>query len=110
MDYFFTVAQQVLILFILIAVGFILGKKGVMTDKTARLCSDLALLIATPCVIISSFQRESTAENWLSLGASLGAALLIHLLGIGIAHLLFRQKNDTGAVLRLAVEIGRAHV
>ena len=108
MAYFLTVAQQVLVLFILIAVGAILGKTGVMNDKSAKLCSDLALLVATPCVIISSFRRESTAENWWSLAVSLGAALLIHLLGIVVAHLLFRKKDDTGAVLRLSVVLSNA--
>ena len=108
MAYFLTVAQQVLVLFILIAVGAVLGKRGIMTDKTARLCSDLALLVATPCVIISSFRRESTPENWISLGVSLGAALFIHLLGIAIAHLLFRKRDDTGAVLRLSVVLSNA--
>ena len=108
MAYFLTVAQQVLVLFILIAVGFILGKKGIMNDTTAKLCADLALVIATPCVIISSFRRESTPENWVNLLVSLGAALLVHVISIGIAHLLFRQRGDIGPVLRLSVVLSNA--
>lgn len=108
MDYFLTVAQQVLILFVLIAVGFVLAKTNVMTDTGAKVCSDIALFVATPCVIINSFRREVTADTLWGLLAALGAALLIHALGIGVALLLYRKKTEQNIVLRLCTVLSNA--
>ena len=40
---FIIIAQQVLVLFILIAVGFICGKKKIITDFSARHMTDIVL-------------------------------------------------------------------
>ena len=55
---FIIIAQQVLVLFILIAVGFICGKKKIITDFSARHMTDIVLYVVTPCVMISAFQRN----------------------------------------------------
>ena len=47
---FIIIAQQVLVLFILIAVGFICGKKKIITDFSARHMTDIVLYVVTPCV------------------------------------------------------------
>ncbi len=59
---FIIIAQQVLVLFILIAVGFICGKKKIITDFSARHMTDIVLYVVTPCVMISAFQREFSFE------------------------------------------------
>lgn len=59
---FVIIAQQVLVLFILIAVGFICGKKKIITDFSARHMTDIVLYVVTPCVMISAFQREFSFE------------------------------------------------
>ena len=53
-----TVGNQVIILFVLIAVGVILGKKKVLSDNAVKGMTDLVLYAVTPCVIINSFMRE----------------------------------------------------
>ncbi len=108
MENFLTVAQQVLILFVLIAAGFMLGKRKIMDDKGAKVCSDLVLLLATPCVIIQSFRRNVTADLLWGLLAALGASLLIHVVSIGIGHLCFRQKTQRDRVLRLTAVLSNA--
>ena len=59
---FLTVAQQVLVLFILIAVGFLCGKKGILNDLSSKKITDIVLYVVTPCVMISAFQREFSLE------------------------------------------------
>lgn len=108
MDNFLTVAQQVLVLFILIATGFVLAKTKIMTDGGAKVCADIALLVATPCVIVNSFRREATAENLWGLLIAVGASLLIHALGIGVAHLLYRKNHTDAEVYRLAAVMSNA--
>ncbi|MBQ6898233.1 MAG: AEC family transporter, partial [Clostridia bacterium] len=57
-------AEQVVILYLIVAVGFIADKKKVFTEKTARAANDLLFYIITPCVIINSFlTTEFSAET-----------------------------------------------
>ena len=91
---FVMIAQQVLVLFVLIAVGFICGKKGILTDSSSKHITDIVLYVVTPCVMITAFQREFSFEL---LGKILIAALCASLIIAGsilAAKLLFRDKNE----------------
>ncbi len=104
---FLLVAQQVLILFVLIAVGFVLGKRGVIGAGRARLLADIALLVATPCVIVRSF-ASIPATRLPELGLAVGVCFLIHGVFIALAHLIFRGKTSTAKVLRLSAVLSNA--
>ncbi len=88
-----TVAQQVAVLFILIGVGFICGKTGLISDATAKKCSDLTLIIITPCMIIKSFQRPFDPSMFKGLGLAFLIALLIHIGSILLIHLTVHDKD-----------------
>ncbi len=108
MQYFLTVGQQVLILFILIFAGFLLGKKNIIGDKGAKTLSDVALLLASPCVIALSFEREFDVAVLRELGIALLVSLGIHAVAIGIAQLLYRGSAPRDRVLRLAAVLSNA--
>ncbi len=55
---FLTVGQQVIILFILIGVGFICGKRKLLSDTAVTGMTDFVLYIVTPSVMIQVFQRD----------------------------------------------------
>lgn len=105
---FLTVGQQVLILFLLVAAGYVLGRIGVMNEKGGKVCSDLALLLATPCVIIQSFQRPFGTQVLLDVLLALGVALALHLVAVVIAQLLYRRKTERHAVYRTAIVLSNA--
>lgn len=92
-EHFLTVVQQVLVLFVLIGVGVICGKSRIFSKEAVKSCADVVLLFATPCVIIQSFQREPDAETLRGLGIAALAAVLVHAVGIGLAHLLIRDPD-----------------
>ena len=46
MERFLTVGQQVLALFILIFIGVICGKKGILQENAVRTLADLTLLLS----------------------------------------------------------------
>lgn len=108
LENFLTVGQQVLILFILVLIGFVLGKRGVMNDAGGRICSDLAMFLATPCVIINSFQREYSDQVLQSLLIALLVAFALHAVMIGIAHVVYRQDNARTRVYRAATALSNA--
>ena len=106
---FLTVAEQVAVLFLLIGTGAVFGKAKLINDVSVRSLADIALYLATPCVIVRSFQREISAEIFEGLMIALLAAVGIHLLGILIAHLCLRNKEDNKrAVMRFAAVFSNA--
>ena len=105
---FLTVGQQVLILFVLVLVGYVLGKTNIITDKGGKICSDLALLVATPCVIINSFQREYSPALMYELLVALLVAFGLHLVAIVIAHIVYRKDTPTTRVYRASAVLSNA--
>ena len=88
-----TVFSQVMILMILIAVGFAAAKAKIMTFEGARCCTDIALIIATPCVIIKSLIREYSNEIMKSLAFAIFITLLVQVLMIFLSRLILHSKD-----------------
>ena len=98
---FFSVVQQVLILFILICVGFVSSKTKLLKGEAIPSINNLLLYIITPAVIIESFSREYNPELLISLGKAALASLVVHVINIAGAILLVRDKSKAReAVLR----------
>ena len=87
------VAQQVLILFILVGIGFICGKLKVFPESAVKGMTELVLTFVIPCVIVKSFQREYDPSMLMGLGIAVVAAIAVHLLGIFVGMLCLRDKN-----------------
>lgn len=101
LDYFFTVSKQVVILFMLIAVGFICGKIGFMSKATSKNITDMVLYFVTPCVIINAYQVDFNPEILINLGITALCAIGAHIISIIIVTFIFRGKDiDKKAVLR----------
>lgn len=90
---FITVGEQVLILFILIAVGFVCGKINMFNDNSVKNMTDFVLLIVTPCVIIECFQRDFDPNMLKNLGISALISLCTFVCSIIIANLIIHDKN-----------------
>ncbi len=97
-----------LVLFVLIFCGFVLGKKNIMTEQGAKVCADMALILATPCIIVQAFQREFHPELLTNLLKAFAIAVFIHAAGIGLAHLFYRGKDARSRVFRMAVVFSNA--
>ena len=48
-------AQQVAILYLIVAVGFIADRIGIFKQSTAKMSNDLLFYVITPTVIVQSF-------------------------------------------------------
>ncbi len=107
---FLTIAQQIIILFMLIIAGFVCGKCKLISDSGIKTCTNLALYLATPCVIIKSYIRDFSAEVLGELVISIGLSFAIHLLAIVIAQMIFptKRKTDSSAVNHYAVIFSNA--
>ena len=72
LDSFLTVGQQVVYLFVIVLVGYVLGRVKLVNDTVSLGMSDLMLFVINPAVTIVSFQRPREAEGFLYLVSSLG--------------------------------------
>lgn len=90
---FQTVFTQVVILFILIFIGFILNKLKVLNEVGAKAITDIVLYIATPAVIIKSFIRNFSTQLLKNLGIGFIAGIIAHIIFIVISLLLLRSRD-----------------
>lgn len=95
LENFVMIAQQVLVLFVLIAIGFICGKKGIINDASSSGMTDLVLYVVTPCVMITAFQRSFSFELLGSVILAAVCAALIMAGSILVAKLFFHDKNES---------------
>jgi predicted permease len=101
-------AEQVAILYLIVAVGVVADRTGLFTESTARLCTNLLFFIITPAVIIRSFlvidYDPKTAQG---LFIAIGCGLLLHLVAAVINIPLFRKGDrDKNSVLKFACVYG----
>lgn len=88
------VASNVLVMLFLMLIGFVLTKKGILTDVGIKQITELVLRVAVPCLIINSYQRKFDPAMAKNLGIAILFSLAIHILYILIVPLIFRKKPD----------------
>ena len=93
LDNILTVAEYVLILFVLIGVGVLCNKIKLFSGKSVKDMTNFVLYIVSPCVIINSYQREFDREMLNGLLITLAASAISYTVTILLAHLLVRDKD-----------------
>ena len=88
------VANQVLIIFGLVVIGFILTKAKMLTEKGVKDLTNILLFVVTPCVLISSYQKEFSVSEAKKLGLAALLAIGIHIVAIVISSLVFIKNDD----------------
>ncbi len=101
-------AQQVIILYLIVAVGFVADRFRVFGQETAKRSNDLLFYIITPVVIIQSFMNMDfdikTAKSLLVAFICMTGTLTV---GIFLAMPFFNNKKDKNAsVFKYAVSYG----
>lgn len=101
---FFSIGQQVAILFILIAIGFLCSKARLVKPEAIPSLNNLHLYVVMPAVIIESFYREYSLDIFASLGMAALAAAAVHAINIAASAFLMRDKSPgREAVLRFGI-------
>ena len=97
---FLTVGQQVLILFLLMAVGFALGKAKLMDDRGSLALSNIVMYVVAPAMLVVAFQREKDTADLHNFLVCLLLAVAVHAVSILLACAALRGKDGTCGVLR----------
>ena len=96
MELFISTVNQMVYLFILIVIGFILSKMGVLPDGTAKIITKLENNVFIPALVMGTFISNFTVNRISSAGillaSSFALAVVIIPLSIFIPKLLVKDK------------------
>lgn len=88
------VAVQVLVLYLIAAVGFVADKTKIFRQADGKKLIDLVFNMILPVAIIKSFvSMERTPEHIRDLLVAFALALLTHLLGIAVSAVTFKKRS-----------------
>ena len=94
LENFLMAGEQTLIVFLLIALGFFTGKKGIIDNHMADKIAGIVINIAMPAVIILAFQREFEKGLVKEFMLSMVMDVLGTVLAILVAVLTIRGKDS----------------
>ena len=101
-------AEQVAILYIIAAVGFVADKIGWFTESIAKKCTDLLFYVVVPAKILESFLTlEYSEKTFKGLFVAIGMGMLMHGIAALFASPLFgKTEGDKKCVYRFACMYG----
>ena len=102
-------AQQVVVLFLLIATGTVAVKTGVLKPENKQALSNLLVYLVVPAMIINSYRMEFSAEILRNLLAAFGMSVLAICIGTVITLVLTARRKDSRApIFRFATVFSNA--
>jgi predicted permease len=93
---FLILIRQILQMFLLAGIGFLLFRCGRITREGSRTIGNILIYVSLPAVIINGFLVERTAEHVYGLLWSAAASFVLLLASVLVSHFVFR-KDPVGA-------------
>lgn len=107
LDALLVVGGSVLTLFLLMSVGFVFGRMGLLSDAALSQVSRVLLYVVTPCIMLTSFEVERTPENQAQLVTTLIAMAGVYALYMVLSAFLFPREGEAHrGIMRFAAVYG----
>lgn len=107
LDNFLVVVGQVVTLFLMMGVGFLLAKQGWMSDETIAQASHLLIFVVAPCIIIEKLQVQASPAMVRSMTSSALAMALYYVIFLIVVQFLFRREPiESRVVYRFGMVYG----
>lgn len=100
-----SLAQQVVIMFLLMGVGVFVKRRGIISYEAGRMISNIVLLVITPAVLVDAFQRDLQQELLQSLGVSCILVVLFHLMAIALTKWLLPDRGEDRRIVERLLAI-----
>lgn len=78
--------QQTIIMFLLMMLGLLLSRRGMITEQGSRDLSNVLLYAVIPCVILRSYMSEFSMDKLRAMGVSAVIAVIAFIASIGVAY------------------------
>lgn len=88
-----TIFYQIIKMFVMMAVGYVLYKKNTINDDTTARLSNILLMVATPCTLITSFNQTYSDEKFQGLMISFALSAAVYIFAIIVAKMLFKKEQ-----------------
>ena len=88
------VAEKVIVLFIMIAVGYGCARAGVLKEEGTLQLTNILFYVVTPCLIVNSLQNTMGIVNLGQLLLAGGLSFVSMGLAIVLCPLLFRRAEE----------------
>ncbi len=93
MEVAISIFNQVIVMFLLIAVGYACSRWNILSQDGAKQISNLLIMVVIPIAIFSSFQRPFSKQLMMKLGWGFVVAIAIHIIYIIAATMAFKQDD-----------------
>ena len=101
---FFIVFMQVLTLFLMIGIGYVIGIKKKIKESSQADITWLMTRVALPCAIIKSMNLDATPDFLKRIGFALAVIVIVTIATAAISLLLFRShKQEQRSVLQMGI-------
>lgn len=109
MEAMVTVVGKVAVILLLIAVGYVITKRGMLTERGAGEITALLVKIVTPCLIVNSFLGSNDSLQLSEMLLSIVVSGVSMVISLGLSLLTFRKEPpERQKVLRFAVIFSNA--
>lgn len=96
------VAYQIIVMFLLMAIGFALQKFNFFSEKTVKELNNFVIYIVISAAIIDAFNFEYSSEMVANLGTACVLAVIAHAVGIVMSKVFFGSKTHTNRIASFA--------
>lgn len=90
---FMLIIKQIIMMFLMVSVGYIVYKKKILDDYTTKHMTDLVLYVVSPCIMFVSFIQEFSIEKLIGFGIVIILSFLFIGLGLLIGRFLLGKEN-----------------
>ena len=87
------VLNQVIVMFLLVLIGFLVVRANIITQKVNRGMCDLLLKIVIPFSIVNAYFQSYSVERTRQLGMAFLLSVVFHILSIVLSSLMFRKSD-----------------
>lgn len=100
---FIVSAKQIVIMFLLMLLGFLTGRLGMIHKETAKDLTNFLLYIISPCLIVNAYLVGFSMKRLIEFFQAIVAVTLVYSVSIIVSHLIINRKffkdQETRSVL-----------
>lgn len=97
------VITKIAVMFIMMAIGFLIGKLKIITGDGNRVLSNVSLFLVSPLLSFVSYQREFSPSIAKNLLVTLGLTALLYAVQIAIVLLMVPKKRKGSEIERMSL-------
>ncbi len=97
------VINKIAVMFIMMAIGFLLGKLNIISGEGNKTLSAISLFLVSPCLSFASYQREYSPDIAKNLVTTLVLTVVLYAVVIAAVLLIVPKKRKNSEIERMSL-------